>query len=363
MYQTLKKYFIFTVMAMSIGLVSGCSDSEQLNADNYAKSNATNATNLENKFRQLERNVNNRALKGKYEMVLSIALEKVSKENSDSDAVRDLVNAFRKDMTSKGTPFNALKDDYTRSVLQHKAYSLNGVIPADKKKIKNMKNLDIEMNRLSQAMTASTYDQIFIDYINTIAAISPSVEPVLVDKLSDDAAFGSQFVGNPNYGEWKQDSNGNSSWSFWQTYGMISFVDDMFFDNGRSYGRYGYNDYDRHYSSNRYTSSSSRYRYDNWNNTRNYSYYNDVYSKKYESNLTKSKTAAKTAPLKKKYASNLAKKTPASKQASKVNSNPKNKKFGSNLAKPKAKKSSNNNNGGSIKNSKSSSGTKTGGGK
>lgn len=368
MYQTLKKYLIFAVATASIGLLSGCSDKEQELADTYANENARLTTIAASQYKKLENTINNPAVKGQYELVLSIALEKLGKENAESEAVNELIRAFKNDMTTNGTPFNAIKDDYTKSILEHKAYSLNGVIPAPKAKINDMKNLNLELNRVTQAMALKTYDQVFIDYINTVAAISSTVDPVLVDSLNNDAPFASQFVGNPAYGEWKEDSNGNSSWSFWQTYGMISFIDDMFFDNGRRYGNSGYYDYNRNYDRNYYNNKSSRYRYDNWNNTRNYSYYNDVYSKKYESKLTKSKIATQDKKLKTKYASNLAKSTPATKQAAKVNKNPSNKRFASNLAKPKNSVNSSssnrlNNSNKSIKNPRTSGGSLKGGGK
>lgn len=56
---------------------------------------------------------------------------------------------------------------------------------------------------------------------------------------------GLDFVGNPAYGEWKQDSSGNS---FFHYYGMYSLFNDL---SGNRYSRDYYNDYDRNYRGSR----------------------------------------------------------------------------------------------------------------
>lgn len=56
---------------------------------------------------------------------------------------------------------------------------------------------------------------------------------------------GLDFVGNPAYGEWKQDNSGNG---FFYYYGMYSLFNDL---SGNRYSRDYYNDYDRNYRGSR----------------------------------------------------------------------------------------------------------------
>ena len=84
---------------------------------------------------------------------------------------------------------------------------------------------------------------------------------------------GMAYVGNKNYGEWKQDSNGHS---FWHYYGMYSFFSDML--GGNSYSRNDYDTYHRYekerkpyYGGGKYGSNGSytkkRYKKSNFSHT------------------------------------------------------------------------------------------------
>ncbi|MCP4969107.1 MAG: hypothetical protein GY932_00765 [Arcobacter sp.] len=64
------------------------------------------------------------------------------------------------------------------------------------------------------------------------------------ESITNASPIGMSTVGNPKYGEWKNDSNGNS---FWHYYGMYSFFGNLMGPN-HYYSRY---DYD-HYNNRRY---------------------------------------------------------------------------------------------------------------
>lgn len=62
------------------------------------------------------------------------------------------------------------------------------------------------------------------------------------DGKIDDTPFppGYQYVGDPRYGQWRQDSNGNS---FWEFYGKFAFFSHMFGMFSRPIYRSGWDDY------------------------------------------------------------------------------------------------------------------------
>jgi len=206
----------------------------------------------------------------------------------------------------------------------------NGAKDAPKNKLGALTNLLNSYNSFNLAHNMSRFDERFIDYINTLAAISKGVSPVIVDKVDSTAAVGSAFVGNPQYGTWKKDSNGNQAWQFLETYMYLSFLDSMLFDN--SYNR-GYGDYRRGYRSNSYYGSSNRrnsYGYSSWSNNRNYSYYNDTYVNKYAKNSERSKYKANQSNLNKKYKKDLKPNKNVKNQMKSIS--PKNKAMQSNLS-------------------------------
>jgi hypothetical protein len=338
----MKQYFTFILMAFSIAVLSGCTDEQQKEADMLANVNAKLENKLQKNIGALESRVKNTSLRGKYEMILSTALAQVEKEHWNDEAIKDLVKTFRNDMTVQGTPFKTVKDD-VNDVLGHKMSQYSTLTPsikAPKDKLPDLRNYNLELERALEIVKPSVFDERYIDYINALSAISDKVDPIVVNDNNRDAAFASQFVGNPAYGQWVTDSNGGSSWSFWETYGMISFIDDLFFDGGRHYGSYGYGSYRSNYNTYKpYSYGSNRYRYDTWHNQRNYSYYNDVYSKKYENSKTKATMANTDKKLQAKYSSNLSRSTVASRQNATLSRDPKTAKFSSNLAsKPRVSK-------------------------
>lgn len=91
--------------------------------------------------------------------------------------------------------------------------------------------------------------------------IANKAEDGTVSKTASPAGF-SNYVGNPEYGEWRTDSHGNSFWSFYGKYRLLS---DIFYMSGRPIYRTGYYDYrDNYYGRRAYyggTSSSGNPRY------------------------------------------------------------------------------------------------------
>ncbi|PCK10050.1 MAG: hypothetical protein COA42_00160 [Alteromonadaceae bacterium] len=128
-----------------------------------------------------------------------------------------------------------------------------------------------EYESINTAASVNNYNMMLTDPINVLADMSDGKLPrvgAMAKKASissngaKDLGHGSQLVGNPNYGQWKQSNNGTSFWAF---YGQYAFFSSML---------------------------NSRYNYGYWSNSRDYSYYHDVGRRHYSS------PAQKTAQVK-----------------------------------------------------------------
>lgn len=119
----------------------------------------------------------------------------------------------------------------------------------------------VETTNLLEALQPNTFNDALSDSVNVLADISGGTIARVnaVDKAVElkankieDLGTGSQFVGNPQYGQWTTGSNGTS---FWMWYGMYRMFDDLV--DGR---RYSYSRWSRHrpYS---YYHDYGRYRY------------------------------------------------------------------------------------------------------
>lgn len=323
----LASMFSFFLLAL---MLQGCSDKEQERANALVKSVAVTHKNVQDDFKSLEKYVEG-TKRGMYENTLLVALSKVQSENPDNPAVQDMVKQFTTDMTTRGTIFKAVKSDYDE-VMMHSAKKHLSETTMSKAYLNSMLNFEDELVRLRTVLNPVNYDKRYIDYINTLAAISPSIKPVIVDEVDKDASFGSQFVGNPQYGQWTTNSSGHTSWSFFEVYGFMSFIDDAFFDNNRSYNNCSYYSYRSNScsgGSSIYSTSNKRYRYDTWNNTRNYSYYNDVYATKYEKPSARKQYESNLTKHSKLYSKTIKTDTNVSKQNNKIAKS--NKAFSSNL--------------------------------
>ncbi len=371
MYKIAKQFAsMFSFLLLAI-MLQGCSDKEQERANALVQSTTITYDETREKYKELEKYVDG-TKRGLYENTLLVAIDKVKRENPDSPAIQDMVNQFQVDMTKKGTIFKGVQSDY-QEVMNHAAIPLLSQTTMPKEKLNSMLNLEDELVRLRTVINPVEYDKRYIDYINTLAAISPSITPVIVDTVDKNASFGSQFVGNEQYGQWKTNSSGHTHWSFFEVYGFMSFIDDAFFDNNRRYSNCSYYNY-------RYDScnsrgynrgySNNRYRYDNWRNTRNYSYYNDVYASKYEKPSVRNKYQSNLTKHSKVYSKSIKPKNTVSKQNTKIAKT--NKKYSSNLlSSSKLKGASGNKNtgytsgnkNGSIKNNNTTSVNNASGGK
>ncbi len=102
-----------------------------------------------------------------------------------------------------------------------------------------------ELQLINAAADVYEFNNSLADVVNTLASLSDGTLPVIDVPASQQSAAkqSNALVGNPAYGNWKQDSSGRS---FWEWYGMYSLFSNVL--GGRSY-------------------------YDSWSSRPNYSYY------------------------------------------------------------------------------------------
>ncbi|MCS5584010.1 MAG: hypothetical protein NZ777_10900 [Pseudomonadales bacterium] len=138
-------------------------------------------------------------------------------------------------------------------------------------------NLLEEFDRIKIASEPERFGMMLTDPINVLADMSNgtlarvesmSKKATQLANQSTDLGAGSQLIGNPNYGQWRQDQYGTS---FWGWYGRYAFFSAMFY---RPIG-YGY-----------------------WAGQRPYSYYSDYGRSYYNSPATQKRQDARVNKFK-----------------------------------------------------------------
>ncbi len=125
----------------------------------------------------------------------------------------------------------------------------------------------VELTAISTASDENNFNDSLLDTVNVLADLSDGQLPRIGSPANQDESYakhygiGSQYIGNPAYGHWTQDNQGNS---FWEWYGKYAVFSSLF--NSPSY--YG------HYGSSFYGGGAISY--NNWHRNRGYSYYNDI---------------------------------------------------------------------------------------
>ena len=294
----------------------GC-DADTDNAKKVAEIVQSDLVKVEQNFILTKEHAQLPEQKGMYENLMLVALDKVVAENKDLTAINDMVNQFKKDTTTNGVVFKSIQETYNE-ITQDSMYNKikSGTVTGED--LGKVLNYQQEVSNALQTVTPKGFDDKFIDYVNTLAAVSTTVSPVIVSEINKQASAVSSFIGNPQYGEWKTNSNGDMVWDFFMAYMFMNAIGDIAeakYKYGSNYNYGKYNDYyNKKKEDNRYGYSgyyggggsyNSNYRYDNWNNTRNWSYHNDKYMKDYAKASDVQKQVITHNNATKKYSSNL----------------------------------------------------------
>ncbi len=251
-------YFKSLLIACLLLLLTAC-------GNDYAQQIEQNYSTVQLNLDELERKLYYKQLTNA--KIVAIYAEKLKALKPDFKSVAD---AMAKDATEKGTLYLDLKRRLNK--VNRKPENKQQF----QKATQSLMSIDMGANPI-------VFNDALLDLINTMAELSDGqLETVSIPKDSQ-AAYargkmitpGSYLVGNPNYGEYRQES-GNS---FWHWYGQYAFFNSLF---GRGY----YN--------------HSPIGYNGWNTRSHYSYYQDYGRNTYGSSADRAQTARYNSTMRKK---------------------------------------------------------------
>jgi len=236
------------LLLVQLGL-SGCTSDEELWQKSLQAGSSEATTEVKRLVTKInQQSIRNTKLLGSYADVVK----------QQSPELREIVDTLATDATVNGPIVKGL---------QARLASATKAVPqAVKGGEKAVVELQQELNAIQVAADPALFGMMLTDPINVLADMSNgklarveamSKEATLQANQAGDYGPGSQLVGNPNYGGWKQDSQGRS---FWEWYGMYAMFSNLFrppiyyggWAGNRGYSYYS--DYGRNY----YTSPSQR---------------------------------------------------------------------------------------------------------
>ncbi len=178
------------------------------------------------------------------QLVNALLIDKYATQLSQSKPeYADIATLLRKEATSQGKAYTGLT----------KRLAAVNLEPTSEQSANTSLN---ELSLIQAGADAYEFNSSLADVVNTLASLSDGELAVINVPASkiDTAQKSNALVGNPSYGNWKQDSSGRS---FWEWYGMYSMFSNVF--GGRSY-------------------------YDSWSSRPSYSYYNNYGRSRWGSN-------------------------------------------------------------------------------
>ncbi len=171
----------------------------------------------------------------------------------------ELVDALAQDATTNGPIYKGL-------VLRQQE-AQDDIAAAVEAGESQVSRLSQELLSIAKASSPVLFGMMLTDPINVLADMSKQ-QLARVESLSADATkqitndqntgIGNQMVGNPNYGQWRSQSNGSS---FWEFYGQYALISSLFGRGPMSYNSWAYNrpySYYHDYGRSSYTSPRQR---------------------------------------------------------------------------------------------------------
>jgi len=255
-----KKIIVISIMLL---LLSNCTSEQEKRKNDLTELSRTVKTELQ----LLGDRLNQEALRNA--KLINIYAATVKRDKPD---MSELLDALAQDATTKGTSYTNLKK---------RLEDANGQIPIAIRTGNGTYQLHSEFMRLITATNPENFDLMLSDPLNAIADMSDGKLP-RVESLSKQASLrmngasdygsGSQLIGNPSYGQWREDSSGNSVWAWLGPYMLFSSL------------------------------TSRPYYYNSWASRRDYSYYHDYGRTNYSSPEQIKKQQTLETRTKKKFA-------------------------------------------------------------
>lgn len=230
-----KTYSLLLVFCITV--ISGCGSQQ----DEWQAMLLDSMTRTENAVKNLETQIRTGKLRNV--TLLSRYADVVREQKPEFSAI---VDALAEDSTVHGLILQGLKSRLQNTQVEAKQAPQRGEVA--------VQAVWSELDKIETAARPDVYAMMLTDPINVLADMSDgtlarvaamSKEASMQANQSSDAGVGSQLIGNPNYGHWRQDSSGGS---FWEWYGKYALFSTLF--NRRIY-------------------------YGGWAGGRNYSYYHD----------------------------------------------------------------------------------------
>lgn len=281
----------FTAITLSL---TGCGESKYVEAEKYQQIETRNTeVQAVSSMAQLKKSLESGTVRNA--KLIELYADKIVKDKPDLALI---VAELSKESGTKGMLYTGLSSrlDANKEAFKSVTKTLSSSPKDDASYLRalNKYNNTIipEYQALLGASQPDIYNDALSDIVNTLADLSGDTLARVDGKKSSDfyretgaenKGAGTLLVGNPNYGEWKTDSSGNSFWAF---YGQMMFLNSLL-DLG-----------------------SRPYYYNSWYNNRPYSSYHDYYGSRYGS----SKYRTRTAKLNSHYKFNPQKNKPAAAQ-------------------------------------------------
>jgi hypothetical protein len=274
MIKRFKNTWMIGVVTMAL-MMTGCGESKYVNAEKFQHIEAKNTgIQASTAMQDLKRSLDNGNIRNA--KLIKLYANQIKSQKPDLSLI---VEELSKESGTNGMLFSGLKsriESNKEALLKTK--SLLDSSPKDDaaylRALNKYNNTIIPENQaLLGAMQPEVYNDALSDIVNTLADLSGGTLARVDGKKSSDfykesgaenKGAGSLLVGNPNYGEWKKDSNGNSFWTFFGQMMMLNAIMDL---------------------------GSRPYYYNSWYNQRPYSSYHDHYGSRYGSHKYRTNTA------------------------------------------------------------------------
>jgi hypothetical protein len=278
MFKRFNKGFIIAAIGALAIILTGCGESKYVDAEKMQRISLKNSQATAKKsLNDLQKALQHGQIRNA--VLIKLYAKQVKEINPDFSPI---IDELKKDSGINGVLFKGLKIRLEDNILKYQA--ARETFDASKKSdqdyydliSKNKSTVIPEFDAIIGASGIAVYNDALSDVINALADMSNDKLPRIDGKKSSDfyketgaknVGAGTMLVGNDNYGQWKQDSSGNSFWAFYGQMAMLNTVMNM--------GMGG-----------------SPYYYNSWYSSRPYSSYNDYYGSRYSSSKYRNKRSS-----------------------------------------------------------------------
>jgi len=233
------------LLLLTMAMLGGCTSQEQLAKNKLRES----ARQTESQLQRLGEHIDKGHIANAKKLTQYANIVKASIQSPE---VRELIDTLALDASTKGPIYLGLL--YRLKDAKQDIDTVKGFVAIEE--------LSQEFSALREASKVDNFGWMLTDSTNVIADMSGG-RLARVEAMSKDASLrangasdygaGSQLVGNPSYGHWQSNSNGQSLWAWYGQYALFSSL----FRSPIYYGGWSQNrDYSYYHSAGRYQYTS-----------------------------------------------------------------------------------------------------------